>query len=111
MVEDIYVLSINELCLNMGCTSERERQLLNTIMKVEEDEDLHIGWYVFIMNVYLVVLFQSICTWIKRIVNEEAELPHGNESSFHLLEESTEKEIVFKDNEKHSLYFYIVNSK
>ena len=50
----------------------------------------------------LIVLFQTICTWIRRIVNEKVELPHGNEISFHLLEESTEKQIVLEDTERHS---------
>ena len=42
------VFNANKLCLIVDCTRKRKIQLLNTIMKVEEDECLHIGWYVFI---------------------------------------------------------------
>ena len=78
------------------------------MMKVEEDEVLHIGWYVFIVNVYLIVLFQTMYIWIRRIVIEESELSHGNETSFHLLKENVEEEVVLKVKWQFKLEFKIL---
>lgn len=53
--------------------------MLNTARQVEENEDkgqfeiTGIWWYVYIMNIYLIVLFQTMCTWIRRIVNEDVD--------------------------------------
>ena len=54
--------------------------------------------YVFVRNIYFLVLLQTICKWVMGIVNEEVDLPYGNEILFHLLEENVEEKIVSIDN-------------
>ena len=78
--------------------------MLNIVRRVEESEDKGeyeitcISWYVYIMNIYLIVLFQTMCKWIMGIMDEGVELPRGNIISFHLLKESIEKKVVLKGN-------------
>lgn len=76
-----FIFKDNELCLTIGCKNGGRKLLLKTVIKVEEDEDLHIGWYVFIVNVYLIILLQTMCTWIRRIVNGDVDRIENSKES------------------------------
>ena len=42
-IENSYDSSTNELCLIAGCKKENRGHVLNTVMKLEENEDFYFG--------------------------------------------------------------------
>ena len=88
--------------MTVDCTGKEKRRFLNTGKQIEKDKDEYgisrMWWYVYIMNIYLIVLFQIICKLVLEKVNEEVELLQEDEISFQLVMESVEEAIVLGDN-------------
>ena len=88
--------------MTVDCIGKEKRRFLNTGKQIEKDKDEYgisrMSWYVYIMNIYLIVLFQTICKRVLEKVNEEVELLQEDEISFQLVMESVEEAIVLGDN-------------
>ena len=88
--------------MTVDCTCKEKRRFLNNGKQIEKDKDEYgissMWWYVYIMNIYLIVLFQTICKRVLEKVNEEVELLQEDEISFQLVMESVEEAIVLGDN-------------
>ena len=88
--------------MTVDCTCKEKRRFLNNGKQIEKDKDEYgissMWWYVYIMNIYLIVLFQTICMGVFEKVNEEVELLQEDEISFQLVMESVEEAIVLGDD-------------
>ena len=88
--------------MTVDCIGKEKRRFLNTGKQIEKDKDEYgisrMSWYVYIMNIYLIVLFQTICKRVLEKVNEEVELLQEDEISFQLVMESVEEAIALGDN-------------